>query len=145
MKVAGLSGSELKKGSWYLFRAESAVIRNVGKDSEKMEVKFVVENGPLAGNPLSEDFLLKKAVSRLETFLSRSGYPKELIEQDELDTEKIPGLLIWAKVEENQYGTKFDGWNMRAVDDPPEGEKAIDYGAREAAEAATTTGVAADL
>lgn len=145
MKIPGLSGNGgLKDKSWYLFVTESATFRNIGKDNAKLEVKFVVDAGPSTGAPLVDDFLLgPKAISRLRTFLSRARYPKQLLDDDDVDTDKIPGLRVWAQVVEDQrYGMKTNGWEFKAVDDPPEGEVAIDYGARDAAQA---TAVAADL
>ena len=148
MKVEGLSGNGgLQDKHWYLFLTQEAVFRNIGKDNAKLEVKMTVDAGPQAGAPLVDDFLLgPKAISRLRTFLSRAGYSKELMDQDEIDVEKIPGLRVWAKVVNDQrYGMKTDGWEFRSPDDPPEGEAAIDYAARDKAEAGKAMAPADDL
>jgi hypothetical protein len=138
MKVAGLGSSTLPVPAWYLLEAEGGLFRNIGKDNPKLEVTFHVAAGPHSGKPIVDDFMLSaKAISRVRAFLSKAGYSKELLANDDLEPEQIKGLRVWAKIIEDNYGLKTDGWNFRAENDQPEGEADIDYTARDAAEAAT--------
>jgi hypothetical protein len=138
MKVAGLGNSTLPVPAWYLLEVKGGIFRNIGKDHPKIEVTFEVAVGPHTGKPIIDDFMLSvKAISRIRAFLSKSGYSKDLLASDDLEPEQMVGLKVWAKIIEDNYGLKTDGWNFRAENDPPEGEAAIDYTARDAAEVAT--------
>lgn len=129
MKIPGLGGKvngTLKSGEWYLLRAEAARFLD---DNRRMEVTFAVEDTAAAGGKFIDDFYLTpKAISRMRTFLSRSGYPADLMEQEELVPEKIVGLQVRAKVKEDRGVIRTDGWNFMAADDTPEAEeKVIDH------------------
>ena len=136
MKVEGLGAAALPTPAWYLLEVKAGIFRNIGKEHPKIEVTFEVAAGPHVGKPLVDDFMLSvKAISRVRAFLSKAAYSKELLASDDLEPEQMVGLRVWAKVIEDNYGLKTDGWNFRSLDDPPEGEAAIDYQQRDAAEA----------
>jgi hypothetical protein len=85
MKISGLSGKrmEIETGRWYLLRAKSAKFRDVGGNGARLEVMFVVAEGKFCGEEFCDSFFLSpKAVNRLHCFLSRAGYPKELLNNE---------------------------------------------------------------
>jgi hypothetical protein len=144
MKIPGLKGAaglNIPLDEWYLLESTSAAVRDIGTKRAKVEVEFQIVQGQFAGGKFVEQFFLTtKALSRLRHFLSRGGYPPDLLEQDELEEEKITGLRLWAKVTEKEYnGEKslcISGWEMRSESERPEETQARDYKQRDAEAAA---------
>jgi hypothetical protein len=145
MKVPGVSAEmiRIEGGKWYLLEAVKATWRDIAK-KPKLDVIFSVLRGDSLGEKFRETFFItEQSMSRLRCFLSRSGYPAELLSQDEVDEEKIVGLHVWAKIiiQEGQDGNsyaKVDGWNFKPESEPPEEEApGRDYTATDTEESVT--------
>lgn len=134
----------IKPGRWYLLKAENPLLRDVKGAKPRLEVTLVIDEGELKGEKLSDSFYLttKKAKQRLWHFLSRAGYPKELLEEEIVDEKKIAGLRLWALVILDEYGgipTLKTEWKFRSLaegkPEEEEGVGVVDYGEEESGEA----------
>jgi len=137
----------VKPDRWYLLKVAGEkneepkpLLRDVSGAKPRLEVTLVIDEGEFKGEKLSDSFYLtsKKSKQRLWHFLSRAGYPKELLEEEMVDEKKIIGLRLWALVILDDYGgipTLKTQWKFRSVAEgkpqDEEGVGVVDYGKEE--------------
>lgn len=124
----------LQPGQWALLTIKEISNANVEIKRTRLDVRF--ESAKFPGHFFWDSFYLtERAISRLECLAHRAGVERAVKQAEDVSLSFIAELLgkrVWAMLTTNDRlapgAVVTDGWQFRPESEPPEEQRAIDYG-----------------